>query len=131
VNIFSFCRYHQKIGSQKIRPAAKNSISTINGGPYGPVSVPTAVQPPQRQPVKAPNLVPKQKEPIQAPAPPQLPAGLPSYTSQIEGLSVAQAIVNDVIVDLQSKVINETQQQYQNESASGNYFGKTRQFCFI
>ncbi len=52
------------------------------------------------------------------------PSGIPSYSTQIEGLSVSQTVVNDVIVDLQSKVINETQQQYYDESSSGHFFGK-------
>ncbi len=37
---------------------------------------------------------------------------------------MAQTVVNDVLIDLQSKVINETQQQYYGDSSSGSYFGK-------
>ena len=58
----------------------------------------------------------------------QASQGIPSHASQIEGLSVSQAVLNDVLVDLQSKVINETLQQYQGESASANDLGRaTRQ----
>ncbi len=33
-------------------------------------------------------------------------------------------MVNDVIIDLQTKVINETQQQYYDDPSGGNNFGK-------
>ena len=56
-------------------------------------------------------------------------SGIPGYSSQIEGITVSEAVVNDVLVDLQSKMINETQQQYQDDSSSGNYFGK-KIICF-
>jgi hypothetical protein len=54
----------------------------------------------------------------------QPPTGIPSYSSQIEGLSVSQAVVNDVLVDLQSKVINEALQQYQDEASNATFLGK-------
>jgi hypothetical protein len=93
------------------------SAAVNNAGPYAIVPAPTAVQRQLPQPAQAPVTVP-QKKPIQ-------PSGIPGYSSQIEGLSVSQTVVNDVIIDLQSKVINETQQQYYDESSSGQFFGKT------
>ena len=78
----------------------KQVQSTVvsNSGPYA--TVPTAVQPA-----------------------PQVPAGIPAYSSVIDGVSVAQTLVNDVIVDLQTKVINETQQQYYQDFTTGIPFG--------
>jgi hypothetical protein len=59
-------------------------------------------------------------------------SGIPSYSSQVEGLSVSQAVVNDVLIDLQSKVINDTLQQYQDQSSTDAYLGKKtkRRFMF-
>lgn len=84
------------------------------------------------QPARAPVIVPQpQQQQVRLPAASQPPpSGILSYSSQIEGLGVSQAIVNDVLIDLQSKVINETQQQYYGDSSSGNYFGKKSFFCF-
>jgi hypothetical protein len=90
------------------------------------VSAPAAVQQ-LSQPVRAPFMAQQQQQqrPVRPPGPTL--SGIPSYSSQIEGLSVSQAVVNDVLVDLQTKVINETLQQYQNEASSGTFLGKT--FC--
>lgn len=89
----------------------KQVQSTVvsNTGPYA--TVPTAVQP-------AP-----QQQAIQARPAPQAPAGIPAYSSVIDGVTVAQTLVNDVIVDLQTKVINETQQQYYQDFTTGIPFG--------
>ena len=93
------------------RTAATSNVTSA--GPYASVPAPriapATVQRPQVPPVPRP----------------QPPPGIPSYPSQIEGLTVSQALVNDVIVDLQSKVINESQQQYLSESSTGNYMGST------
>ncbi|CAF1187233.1 unnamed protein product [Adineta steineri] len=114
-------RYNPLSGSQQLQTTATSSTLNNNTGPYAPLPVPTVAQPPVRQQqIRAPVHMPQQRS-TQGPAAPQLPPGIPSYSSQIEGLSVSQAIVNDVIVDLQSKVINETQQQYNNESANGSF----------
>ncbi|CAF1676453.1 unnamed protein product, partial [Adineta ricciae] len=115
--------YHQQNGGQQLQQSATSSTITtniINGGPYAPVPVPATAQPAPRQPARAPVIVPQQVS-SQGPAAPQLPPGIPSFSTQIEGLSVSQAIVNDVIVDLQSKVINETQQQYNTDPINGSY----------
>lgn len=72
------------------------STAVTNSGPYA--TVPTAQAPP-------------------------LPAGIPAYSSVIDAVSVAQTLVNDVIVDLQTKVINETQQQYYQDFTTGIPFG--------
>lgn len=107
------------------------NINTVNAGPYIPVSAPAAVQR-LPQPVRAPFMAQQQQQrPVRPPGQPQPPSGIPSYSSQIEGLSVSQAIVNDVLVDLQSKVLNETLQQYQNESSSETFLGKTFFFRYI
>jgi hypothetical protein len=66
---------------------------------------------------------------VQAPAAPKPPSGIPGYSSQVEGLSVSQTVVNDVIIDLQSKILNETQQQYYHDSSIGSYFG-TKYFFY-
>jgi len=97
------------------------SAAINNAGPYATVPAPAAVQPQLPQPARAAVVVPQQQQAVQAPVAPQLPAGIPGYASQIEGLSVSQTIVNDVIIDLQTKVINETQQQYYDEFSSGNH----------
>jgi len=107
------------------KTAVTTNINTVNAGPYIPVSAPAAVQR-LPQPVRAPFMAQQQQQrPIRPPGQQQPPSGIPSYSSQIEGLSVSQAVVNDVLVDLQSKVLNETVQQYQNESSSETFLGKT------
>jgi hypothetical protein len=88
------------------------------------VSVPTTAQQLQ-QPIRAPFMAQQQPRPVRPPGQPQPQLGIPSYSSQIEGLSVSQAVVNDVLVDLQSKVLNETVQQYQNEASSETHLGIT------
>lgn len=123
-------RHQQEVEGQAQSTAASttavtSNINTVNAGPYIPVSAPSAVQQ-FPQPVRAPFMAQQQQQqrPIRPPGPPQLPPGIPSYSSQIEGLSVSQALVNDVLIDLQTKVLNETLEQYQNESSSGAYLGK-------
>lgn len=90
---------------------------------YATVPAPAKVQQPLAQSAQAPVAV-QQQQAQPAAAAPVLPQGIPAYSSQVEGLSVAQVVVNDVIIDLQSKVINETQQQYYEDSSSGNYLGR-------
>lgn len=114
-------RHQQGVEGQAQSAATTNTVAsantnnnTVNAGPYIPVSVPTSAQR-LPQSVRGPNMA--QQRPVRAP-------GIPSYSSQIEGLSVSQAVVNDVLVDLQTKVINETLQQYHEESSSGSYMGK-------
>jgi hypothetical protein len=87
--------------------ATTSNVTSVDAGPYGSVAAPAAVQ----RPMVPPSVKP------------QLPPGIPSYSTQMQGLSISQALVNDVIVDLQSKVINESQQQYLSESTTGNYMG--------
>ncbi|CAF1486033.1 unnamed protein product, partial [Adineta ricciae] len=98
------------------------TTNTVNAGPYIPVLGPSAAQR-LSQPIRAPFMSHQQQQqqqrPVRPPGPSQLPPGIPSYTSQVEGLSVSQAVVNDVLVDLQSKVINETLQQYQDAPVGG------------
>ena len=120
-------RHQQGVEGQSQSTATSNTVvttrtNTVNAGPYIPVSAPTAVQR-FPQPVRPP-VMPQQQGPIRPQGSSQQSAGIPSYSSQIEGLSVSQAVVNDVLVDLQTKVLNETLQQYQHESSSGNYLGK-------
>lgn len=98
--------------------------ATPNKGSYATVPVTTAVKQPSIQPTREPVIVPGPQQPVTNSAAPQLPAGIPSYSSQIEGLSVSQVLVNDVIVDLQTKAINESQQQYFHESTHDNFFGR-------
>jgi len=108
------------------------SAAVNNAGPYAIVPAPTAVQQRLPQPARAPVI--GQQQQVRPPIAPQLPTGIPSYSSQIEGLAVSQTVVNDVLIDLQTKVINETQQQYYDDSASGNYLGKKNiflSFCFF
>jgi len=111
---------------------AVTNANTIISGPYATVPAPTAVQQRLPQPARAPVI--GQQQQVRPPIAPQLPTGIPSYSSQIEGLAVSQTVVNDVLIDLQTKVINETQQQYYDDSASGNYLGKKNiflSFCFF
>lgn len=68
----------------------------------------------QQQPTTGPS----------APRPP--PTGIPSHASQVEGLSVSETLVNDVLVNLQTKMINETVSDH-GESTGETYFGKIRQ----
>ena len=129
VDIFRFRRYQQEVEGQTQSTAAWSTRSsantnTIHAGSYIPASAPQTVQG-LSQPVKAPSMAQQQRQ-NQLSDQPQLRSGIPSYPSQIEGLSVSQAAVNDVLVDLQSKVINETIQQYHDESASGAYLGKNK-----
>lgn len=123
-------RRHQQVAEGQIQStAASNTVvttntSTVNAGPYIPVSAPTAAQP-ISQPVRPPFMAQQQQQrPVRPPGQPQRPTGIPSYPSQIEGLSVSQAVVNDVLVDLQTKVLNESVQQYQDELSSGNFLGR-------
>ncbi len=118
---FFFIHRRHETGGEQIQSMTASTAVTTNAGPYAAVPAPTAVQHQLPQPTRAPVLAP------QRPAAPQL-QGIPGYASQIEGLSVSQTIVNDVIIDLQSKVINETQQQYYGDSSSGNYLGKKLAF---
>jgi hypothetical protein len=125
-------RHPQEVEGQLQSTATSNTvvttnINTVNAGPYIPVSAPTAVQQ-LPQAVRVPFMA-QQQRPVRPTGRPQPSSGIPSYSSQIDGLSVSQAVVNDVLVDLQSKVINESLQQYQNESSSGAYLGKI--FLFI
>lgn len=82
-----------------------------------------------QQPTHAPAVIQQQQQQVR-PAAPAAPVqqGIPAYSSQVEGLSVAQVVVNDVIIDLQAKVINETQQNYYDESSNGNYLGRKAKY---
>ncbi|CAF4483085.1 unnamed protein product, partial [Rotaria socialis] len=111
-------RHQQVVEGQAQSTATSNTVAstntntnTVNAGPYTPATASTAVQR-VPQPIRPPNMA--QQRPVQ-------PPGIPSYSSQIEGLSVSQAVVNDVLIDLQTKVINETLQQYHDDSTSGAY----------
>jgi hypothetical protein len=101
-----------------------------DAGPYVTVPAPTAVQQPLSQSFGA-SQQQQQQQQFQTSAASQLLSGIPSYSSQIEGLSVSQAVVNDVLVDLQAKVINETQQQYYEDQSGGNNFMGKKYFLFF
>ncbi len=121
-------RHQQEVEGQAQSAATSNTvvttnIDTVNAGPYISVSAPTAVQH-SSQPVIPPFMA-QQQQSVRSPGQPQPLSGIPSYPSQIEGLSVSQAVVNDVLIDLQTKVLNETLQQYQNETSSATVLGKT------
>ncbi|CAF3348361.1 unnamed protein product [Rotaria sp. Silwood1] len=109
-----------------LNTATSANTNIVNAGSYTPASVPTAVQR-LPQPVEGvPSMAQQQQQqqqqrPVQPSGPPQFLSGIPSHPSQIQGLSVSQAVVNDVIVDLQRKVIDETLQQYHGEALSGDY----------
>ena len=105
-NEFLSTRHSQEPAHQYVQSGTTTTanINNADQGPYRTVSA----QPAQQQ--------------RQAPARP--PPGVPSYVTQIEGLSISQALVNDVLVDLQAKVINESQQQFLSESTAGQYLGK-------
>ncbi len=127
IHAFLSHRHQQEVGGQSQSTAVSNAIvtttaNTFNAGPYIPVSSSTPVQR-LSQPIRAPFMA-QQQWPVRPPGQTQLPSGIPSYSSQIEGLSVSQTVVNDVLVDLQSKMINETVQQYQEGSSGGDVFGK-------
>ena len=128
IDTFSPRRYQQGAEGQIQSTAASNTVvttntNTVNAGPYIPVSAPTAVQQ-VSHPVRPPFMAQQQQRPVRPPGQPQRPTGISSYPSQIEGLSVSQAVVNDVLVDLQTKVLNESLQQYQDEVSSGNFLGR-------
>lgn len=127
IDNFSPRRHQQGAEGQIQSTAASNTVvttntNTVNAGPYIPVSAPTAVQQ-VSQPVRPPFMA-QQQRPVRPPGQPQPPNGVPSYTSQIEGLSVSQAVVNDVLADLQTKILNESLQQYNDEMSSGNFLGR-------
>jgi hypothetical protein len=130
IDAFLPYRHQQGVQGQLQSTATSNTvvtsnINTVNAGPYIPVSAPAAVQQ-LSQPVRAPFMAQQQQQqqrPVRPPGPTL--SGIPSYSSQIEGLSVSQAVVNDVLIDLQTKVLNETLQQYQNETSSATVLGKT------
>lgn len=61
----------------------------------------------------------------------RLATGIPSNITQVEGLSISQALVNDVIVDLQTKVINESHQQFLSDSSASQYLGSIVSFAFV
>lgn len=96
--------------------AVTTNLNTFNAGPYIPVAAPNAVQQ-LVQPTRTSAMAQQQRPTGQ----PQRPQGIPGYSSHIEGLSVSQAVVNDVLVDLQTKVLNETFQQHQDEQSSGTF----------
>ncbi|CAF4778812.1 unnamed protein product, partial [Rotaria sp. Silwood1] len=108
-----------------LNTATSANTNIVNAGSYTPASVPTAVQrlpqPVEGVPPMAQQQQQQQQRPVQPSGPPQFLSGIPSHPSQIQGLSVSQAVVNDVIVDLQRKVIDETLQQYHGEALSGDY----------
>ncbi|CAF3677041.1 unnamed protein product [Rotaria sordida] len=101
------------------------NTTTVDAGSYTPTFVPTAAQvlsqPVGGVPLMAQQQLQQQQQPIRPPGPPQVTPGILSFPSQIEGLSVSQAVVNDVLVDLQTKVINQTLQQYHGETSSDSY----------
>lgn len=108
--------------------AATNITSVSAAATYATVpALPRTAATSNVSSVAAPRIAPPTVQRPQVPpmVRPQPPPGIPSYSSQIEGLTISQALVNDVIVDLQSKVINESQQQYLSESTTGNYMGST------
>ncbi|CAF0803437.1 unnamed protein product [Adineta steineri] len=127
-------RHQLEVGGQAQSTAVSHTrttttTNTVNAGPHFPEFSPSGTQQ-LPQSVRA-SFMAEQQRPIRQPGPPgptgppgpsQLPAGIPSFPSQIEGLSVSQAVVNDVLVDLQTKVINETMQQYQEGSTDGPFF---------
>ena len=122
-------RHQLEVGGQAQSATTSNTrttttTNTVNAGPYIPVLGPSAAQR-LSQPIRAPYMAHQQQQqrPVRPPGPSQPPPGIPSYTSQVEGLSVSQAVVNDVLVDLQSKVINETLQQYQDAPVGGGLLG--------
>lgn len=132
-------RHHQDDDDQQTQSVATTTTAftntnTVASGPYINVPGPHVVQQQQQyqnyQSAQAPAIIPQPQQVVHS-ANPQLPSGIPSYSSQIEGISVSQTVVNDVLIDLQTKVINDTQQQYQNDSSDGNYFGRTNFFFFF
>ncbi|CAF4635254.1 unnamed protein product [Rotaria sp. Silwood2] len=118
-------RHHQEDVDQPTQTTtttttqALTDINTINSGPYATASAHNIVQQPFAQPIRAGIIA---EQPVRAANEHQFFSGIQAYSSQIEGLSIPQAIVNDVIVDLQTKVINESQQQYYRDLSTGNYF---------
>jgi len=101
-------RHSQGDEDQEIK-SMKGPASSKHTGPYAAAGG----QQSHHQHGSAPVATPQQQSAPHT-------SGIPGYSSQIEGLSVSQAIVNDVLVDLQSKMINETQQQYQDDSSGGH-----------
>ena len=120
---FSSARHQQGAQgqAQSTYRTVTNNINTIHAGPYQSVAQPTGYPTLRPTIIRAPSMAQQQQRPAR---PQQASQGIPSHSSQIEGLSVSQAVVNDVLVDLQSKVINETLQQYQGESARATDLGK-------
>ncbi|CAF0857916.1 unnamed protein product [Rotaria sordida] len=118
-------RHHQEDSNQQIQSTvttmthAITDNSTIKSGPYAIPSAPITVQQSLAQPIRPSTVV---EHSVQTPVETKVLSGIPSYSSQIEGLSIPQAIVNDVIVDLQTKVLNESQQQYYSDSSTQNYY---------
>lgn len=81
------------------------NIATVPAIPHAPIA---------SQPL-GPFSMAQQPPPARPSGPRQPTHGIPGYSSQIEGLSVSQDVVNDALLDLQTKVLNETLQQYHDE----------------
>ena len=130
IDTYSPRRHQQQTEGQVQSTATSNTgvttnTNTVNAGPYIPVSAPTTVQQ-ISQPVRAPFMAQQQQRPVRPPGQPQRPTGIPSYSTQTEGLSVSQAVVNDILADLQSKVLNDSMHQYHDDSAGGTFLGKIK-----
>ncbi|CAF1132685.1 unnamed protein product [Rotaria sp. Silwood1] len=113
-------RHHQEDFNQPIQTTTTMTTQALNdiNGPYGISSASNTAQQTFAQPIRATNSV---EQPVRSTTEPKILSGIPSYPSQIAGLSISQAIVNDIIVDLQTKVINESQQQYYSDSSTENF----------
>lgn len=109
-----FQQFHQQESDDQ-RTQSTNQSYVNATGPYRPVAVAATATVAMPQVSVATQFQPAQAQP-----------GHPGFPTEVEGLSISQTLVNDVIVDLQSKVINESQNQFFSEASTGTYLGKRK-----
>lgn len=90
---------------------AINAASHVSVAPFpSTLNQHQPIQTPSQRHVRPPNMAHQQGANPSASRP--APTGIPSYESQVEGLSVDQTLVNETLANIQSKLINEDLQDY-------------------
>ena len=103
---------------------AINAASHVSVAPFpSTLNQHQPIQTPSQRHVRPPNMAHQQGAHPSASRP--APTGIPSYESQVEGLSVDQTLVNETLANIQSKLINEDLQDY-GETGHDIHLGRTR-----
>ncbi|CAF0804181.1 unnamed protein product [Didymodactylos carnosus] len=101
---------------QKLRPV-HTQITPIRQS-VGPILQSVRSQPQLRTPQSTSTYRTPGSQVTSRPSKPQGITGAPSI---IEGIQISQALVNDVLVDLQSKVLNESMQNFYEDGSGGTH----------